>query len=166
MQPPYRLGALLVRKRFINQTQLDQALQHQQQTGLQLGEALIDLHILNERQIQSALRKQSRIRLYAACVTFLMAPVSWCQASSEIESLPEYSYTQVADQQFSHDSDSDYSVRPCASADLNLMSVATGVAWYMYQGGMEDNQFKDVPVKINLAANKNNSYSVQVSVSF
>lgn len=46
------------------------------------------------------------------------------------------------------------------------MSVATGVAWYMYQGGMEGNQFKDVPVKVNLAAAKNNAYSVQISVSF
>ena len=132
MQQPYRLGSLLVRKRFINQAQLDSALVHQQQTGMQLGAALIDLNILTLKQIESGLRKQSRIRLYAACITFLMAPVSWCQASSEIESLPEYSYTQIADQQANHNDINDYSVKPCA-AGLNLMSVATGVAWYMYQ---------------------------------
>jgi hypothetical protein len=165
MQQPYRLGSLLVRKRFISQSQLDSALIHQHTSGLQLGESLVDLNILTQKQINSALRKQSRIRLYAACITFLMAPVSWCQASSEIESLPEYSYTQVADQHINHNDYNDYSVKPCA-AGLNLMSVATGVAWYMYQGGMEGNQFKDVPVKVNLAAAKNNAYSVQISVSF
>jgi hypothetical protein len=46
------------------------------------------------------------------------------------------------------------------------MSMATGAAWYMYQGGMDGNQFKDVPVKVNLAATKDNTYSVQLSVSF
>ncbi len=165
MQPPYRLGSLLVRKRFISQLQLDSALIHQQKTGMQLGEALVDLNILTHKQIQSGLRKQSRIRLYAACITFFMAPVSWCQASSEIESLPEYSYTQVADHHTSQADNSDYSIKPCA-AGLNLMSVATGVAWYMYQGGMQGSQFKDVPVKLNLAATKSNTYSLQVSVSF
>lgn len=165
MQPPYRLGSLLIRKGFINQSQLDSALIHQQKSNLQLGEALIDLNILTQKQIQSALRKQSRIRLYAACITFLMAPMSWCQASSEMESLPEYSYTQVADQHINQADYSDYSVKPCA-AGLNLMSMATGAAWYMYQGGMDGNQFKDVPVKVNLAATKDNTYSVQLSVSF
>ncbi len=168
MQQPYRLGALLMHKQLINQQQLDCALIHQQQhKGMPLGQALISLGIVNQRQINKALNKQSRIRLYAACVAFFMAPFSWCHAgNSDIESLPEYSYTQVADQQFSDEVDFSHFAIDQSSGNLNIVEITTAAAWYLYQGGMDNYEINDVPVKLNLTTDKHNTYKLQLSMSF
>ena len=75
MQQPYRLGALLIKKKIISQQQLDTALHYQlQHQGMQLGQVLIELGTVNEKQISKALHKQNRIRLYAAAIAFMVAP--------------------------------------------------------------------------------------------
>ena len=168
MQKPYRLGALLMQKQLINQQQLDRALIHQQQyKGTPLGQALISLGFVNQRQITKALHKQSRIRLYAACATFFMAPFSWCHASnSGIESLPQYSYTQVADQQFSDEADFSNFAIDQSSGNLNIAEITTAAAWYLYRGGMDNYKLNDVPVKLNLSTDKHHTYKLQLSMSF
>lgn len=166
MQQPYRLGALLLQKSIISQQQLDEALKYQvQHAGIQLGQVLIDLGIVNEKQIDKALHKQNRIRLYAACIAFLVAPFQVCNASQEIESLPEYSYTQVADQQFNHEDCDDFAVN-INSENLNMLEVTTAAAWYLYKGGLNNSQLNEMPVKVKLASIENNSYTVKLSISF
>ncbi len=166
MQQPYRLGALLLQKNLISSQQLDEALKYQtQHTGMQLGQVLIDLGIVNAKQIEKALHKQNRIRLYATCIAFLVAPFQVCNASSEIESLPEYSYTQVADQQFTHDDCDDFSV-DINTSNLDMLEVTTAAAWYLYKGGLANNQLNEMPVKVQIASAEKDSYTVKLSISF
>jgi len=166
MQQPYRLGALLIKKNIISQQQLDTALNYQlQHQGIQLGKVLIELGIVNEKQITKALHKQNRIRLYAAAIAFMVAPFQVCNASSEIESLPEYTYTQVADQQYSHDDLDDFAV-DIKSASLDMLEVTTAAAWYLYKGGLADSQFNEMPVKVKLASADKDTYTVNLSISF
>ncbi len=166
MQQPYRLGALLLQKQLISQQQLDSALTFQNQhSGMQLGHVLINMGFVNEAQINKALHKQNRIRLYAACIAFLVAPFQVCNASSEMEDLPEYSYTQVADQHYCDDALEDFSVDH-SDEGFDVMELTTAAAWYMYKGGMANNQFNDVPVKVSLATTQKDSYTVKFSVAF
>ena len=170
MSQPYRLGTLLIEKHLISQGQLDKALVFQQQQDIQLGQALIEMGMLTERQLKRALHKQSRVRLWAACAAFFMAPFSMmCHAQhDEIESLPEYNFTQVADDHYSDEySYSNFAVnRNTNGAEVDLMEITTAAAWYIYQGGIKDNQFQDVPVKVNLTTAANDTYTLNVSVSF
>jgi len=166
MQQPYRLGALLIKKNIISQQQLDAALNYQlQHQGIQLGQVLIELGAVTEKQISKALHKQNRIRLYAAAIAFMVAPFQVCNASSEIESLPEYTYTQVADQQYSHDDLNDFAV-DIKSASLDMLEVTTAAAWYLYKGGLADNKFNEMPVKVKLASADKDTYTVNLSISF
>jgi len=166
MQQPYRLGALLIKKNIISQKQLDTALNYQlQHQGMQLGQVLIELGAVTEKQITKALHKQNRIRLYAAAIAFMVAPFQVCNASSEIESLPEYTYTQVADQQYSHDDLNDFAV-DIKSASLDMLEVTTAAAWYLYKGGLADNKFNEMPVKVKLASANKDTYTVNLSISF
>ena len=166
MQQPYRLGALLIKKKVITQQQLDTALHYQlQHQGMQLGQVLIELGTVNEKQISKALHKQNRIRLYATAIAFMVAPFQVCNASSEIESLPEYSYTQVADQQYSHDELDDFSV-DVKSTNLDMLEVTTAAAWYLYKGGLANSQFNEMPFKVKLASADKDTYTVNLSISF
>lgn len=170
MSQPYRLGTLLIEKRLISQDQLDKALVFQKQRDLQLGEALIEMGVLTERQLKKSLKKQSRVRLYAACAAFFMAPFSMmCQAQNdEIESLPEYSFTQVADNHYADEySYSNFAMNQNGNgADFDLLEITTAAAWYLSQGGVQDNEFQEVPVKLNLTTASNNAYTVNVSIAF
>ncbi len=167
MQQPYRLGALLIKKSVITQQQLDAALHQQlQNPELQLGKVLINLGFVTDKQISKALHKQSRIRLYAAAIAFVAAPFQVCNASQEIESLPEYSYTQVADQQYDHQAFDDFSVDITNNVNLDVLEVTTAAAWYLYQGGLANNTFNEMPVKVKLASIEKDSYTVNLSISF
>lgn len=170
MSQPYRLGTLLVEKHLISENQLDKALVFQKQHDLQLGQALIEMGMLTDRQLKKALKKQNCVRMYAACAAFFMAPFSMmCQAQNDdIESLPEYAHTQVADNHYADEySYNNFAVnRNTNGAEIDLVEITTAAAWYMYQGGIENNQFQDVPVKLNLTTAANNTYTLNVSVSF
>jgi hypothetical protein len=50
-----RLGELLVKENFINQSQLENAISAQRQEGGRLGEILVKLGILKEEQLVIAL---------------------------------------------------------------------------------------------------------------
>lgn len=169
MKQPYRLGTLLIEKQLITQVQLDKALLFQNQHDIQLGQALIQLNMLTERQLKKALKKQNYVRLYAACAAFFMAPFSMiCQAQDDdIESLPEYTYTQVADNHYADEySYNNFAVNQNSNgAQINMVEIATAAAWYLSQGGLKDNQFQDVPVKLNLTTSANNTYTLNMSIS-
>lgn len=70
-----RLGQLLVEKGIISDTQLNQAIAQQQQSGQRLGEILTEWNLASQRQINSVLRKQKKLRLLAAVVTTLLGPL-------------------------------------------------------------------------------------------
>ncbi|MEY8204952.1 MAG: hypothetical protein RPR40_07720 [Bermanella sp.] len=166
MQSVSRLGALLIKKNIISLHQLDAALQHQlRHPAMQLGQVLIELGTATEKQITKALHKQSRLRLVAAAVAFMVAPLQLCHASHEIESLPEYSYTQVADQQYSHDRMADFTV-DINSANLDMLKVTTSAAWYLYSGGLANNELNDMPLKVSLSATDKEGYTLGLSISF
>jgi hypothetical protein len=170
MSQPYRLGTLLVEKHLISQDQLDKALLFQKHNDLPLGQALIQLNMLTERQLKRALKKQSRIRLYAACAAFFIAPFSMmCQAqdSDGIETLPEYTHTQVADNHYADEySYSNFAVNQNSNgSQINMVEIATAAAWYLSQGGIKNSQFQDVPVKLNLTTSANNTYTLNMSIS-
>lgn len=167
-QQPYRLGDLLLKKQLIAQAQLDEALRYQKINNLQLGSALIELGYVTQRQINKALKKQNYIRLYAACAAFFMGPFSVCQANTDsIENLPEYSFTQVADSQYSDEYQyQNFSVNHNNNgAALDLIEVTTAAAWYLSQGGVQETGLQDVPVKLNVTTAQN-SYTVNMSISF
>ena len=71
-----RLGSLLIRKGFITEQQLSEALRQQRETGQMLGEVLIAKGLITTGQLQKALRKQSRYRLVAAFTALFMGPVA------------------------------------------------------------------------------------------
>jgi hypothetical protein len=167
MQQPYRLGSLLIKKNIISQQQLDVALSHQRQnSGMQLGKVLVNLEFVTDKQISKTLHKQNRIRLYAAAIAFVMAPFQVCNASQEIESLPEYSYTQVADQQYGQEAFDDFSVDIRKQFSLDLLEVTTAAAWYLYKGGLTNSKFNEMPVKVKLASTDKVSYTVNLSINF
>ena len=71
-----RLGSLLIKKGFITEQQLSEALRQQRETGQMLGEVLIAKGLITTGQLQKALRKQSRYRLVAAFTALFMGPVA------------------------------------------------------------------------------------------
>jgi len=74
------LGRLLVVDRKISNNQLEQAIAHQQDQKVKLGEALIALEMLSPEELQLYLEKQSYRKLLGACRrqwrsgTFLLRP--------------------------------------------------------------------------------------------
>lgn len=56
-----RLGDILIQADLINQEQLQEALDHQQETGQRLGEALVDLEYIDEMELAAALSSQLNI---------------------------------------------------------------------------------------------------------
>ncbi len=163
----YRLGSLLINKGLIQAKQLDDALAYQRQhVGMPVGEALIALGCVTERQISHALRKQTRVRIFAAMVAFLMAPFNWCHASDdELEHLPEYQYTQVHDQLYFDGEGSNFN-NQYSQGSLDLLQVTTSAAWYLYQGDASIERMKEIPVKFNLATTKGDDFTLQLSIEF
>lgn len=163
----YRLGSLLINKGLIQVKQLDDALAYQRQhAGMPVGEALIALGYVTERQIGRALRKQTRVRIFAALVAFLMAPFNWCHASDDdLEHLPEYQYTQVHDQLYFDTGISGYSSQ-YAQGSLDVLQITTSAAWYLYQGDASIDKMKEIPVKLNLATTKGDDFQLQLSIEF
>jgi len=71
-----RIGQLLLNRRAITRTQLEDALSYQQQnTGCRLGEALIAIGAIDESLLKRVLRQQRWLRPCAACVA-LLSPMS------------------------------------------------------------------------------------------
>lgn len=158
----YRLGTLLVCKGYISEDQLDAALAHQTRSGKPLGESLIELGFINEKTLQRNLKRQDYLRLCAACVACVMAPLQLCMAES-LEERPEYALTQVADAQFAFDeglSVSGIDITP----EVNLAALASSAAWYLYQGGSVMH-LDNIPVKLQFQPAQE-GYSLNLNVSF
>jgi len=167
MKQNYRLGDLLTSKGVITQDQLDEALIYQQQHELTLGKALIALGYTDQAKIRRTLIKQHWLRRTAAIVALVMAPFSFCHGNDELEQLPEYSYTQVAQspcpsQAFESIYDFDNGL-----ADLDTIQATTAALWYVSQGGIDNGTLADVPIQLNLTSDGfDDGLSLNVSVRF
>ncbi len=167
----YRLGSLLVRKGIITDKELNEALAYQStHAGMAIGEVFIALNMVSKKQIDHALCKQSSLRKVAALVSFIMAPLHVCHANDDsIESLPEYQYTQVADQNFAFSDGLDsFHSAGLPAVGVDVLSLASGAAAYLYQGGIDVKkvQLNDVPIKFSVASTQSDHYEVNFSIHF
>ena len=70
-----QLGQLLLKKKLISEDQLNQAIDHQKNTGQRLGDIFTEWNLVTQHQIQGMLRKQRNVRRMATIVTALIAPL-------------------------------------------------------------------------------------------
>ena len=159
------LGELLLLKQWITEDQLAKGLQFQREHDLPLGKSLIELGFLSPNMLKRALRRQARIRFFAACCAIVMAPFAHlCQAEDDLESYPEYSYTQVAD--LHHDTTSDGFSRFQSDESYNVLEMTTAALWYLSQGGIQDNELTAIPVSLHITSHQPDSYAINISLSF
>ena len=87
-QTDYRsmLGQILVRKGYLRQEQLDEAVLVLQNRNQRLGEYLIERRMLARWQLRRALISQNRLRLSAALSVALLTPVSDILVGESVES--------------------------------------------------------------------------------
>lgn len=69
-----RLGRLLVGRGYLTETQLEEGLRVQRQSGQKLGEVFINAGWVTERELNKVLKQQSRYRSAAALVTLVAVP--------------------------------------------------------------------------------------------
>jgi hypothetical protein len=69
-----RLGRLLVGRGYLSETQLEEGLRLQRQSGDKLGEILIQAGWITQRDLNRVLKQQSRYRKAAALVTVVAVP--------------------------------------------------------------------------------------------
>ncbi|MDL0433055.1 pilus assembly protein PilB [Marinobacter sp. TBZ242] len=69
-----RLGRLLINRGYLSQSQLEEGLRLQLETGQRLGEVFIQSGWITERELHRVLKHQSRYRNTAALVTMVVLP--------------------------------------------------------------------------------------------
>lgn len=82
-----RLGNILVKRAYINQSQLMKALSYQAKRKIKLGTALIELKLISRKQLNFALRRQSWARTIAATIALACAPFTTAFASEKPKTL-------------------------------------------------------------------------------
>ncbi|MDI9245269.1 pilus assembly protein PilB [Marinobacter sp. CHS3-4] len=70
-----RLGRLLVNRGYLSESQLDDGLRLQRETGQRLGEVFVQSGWITERELHRVLKHQSRYRHAAALVTMVVLPL-------------------------------------------------------------------------------------------
>jgi hypothetical protein len=83
-QSKSQIGQLLVKKRLISEEQLARAIERQRGTGQRLGDILAEWNLVTHKHVQEALRKQRQVRMAAAIVTAMLAPLE----TYAVEALP------------------------------------------------------------------------------
>lgn len=76
------LGQLLVKQKLISEEQLTRAIEHQRNTGQRLGDIFAEWNLITHQHVQDALRKQRHLRLAAALVTAMIAPLETYAAAA------------------------------------------------------------------------------------
>lgn len=100
-QEKSRLGRLLVSRGYVSETQLQQGLAIQRQTGQRLGEALVQCGWISERELHRVLRHQTRYRHALALVAMVSLPLQplVSLASPQVGSLPRNVESELEIQQ-------------------------------------------------------------------
>ena len=84
------LGEILVERGLIDETQLDNALQHKKEMGIKLGQALVSMGLVSEMDIADALDDQGRIttiQLSPEIVDFEATELLGAKLSWELEAI-------------------------------------------------------------------------------
>jgi hypothetical protein len=68
-------GQLLVKHKLITEEQLARAIEHQRGTGQRLGEIFAEWELVSHQHVQDILRKQRRVRMAAAFISAVFAPL-------------------------------------------------------------------------------------------
>jgi len=76
-QLPQLFGQLLVQNHLVTEDQLALAIAQQRNTGQRLGDILTDWHLLTQQNVQEMLRKQRHLRMAAAFIGALLAPLEF-----------------------------------------------------------------------------------------
>jgi precorrin isomerase len=74
-QSPQLFGELLVKNHLVTQDQLARAIEQQHDTGQRLGEILSEWHLITQQNVQEMLRTQRNLRVAAAFVAAIFAPL-------------------------------------------------------------------------------------------
>ncbi|HEY1149318.1 MAG TPA: hypothetical protein VGF27_12135 [Pseudoduganella sp.] len=72
---PQLFGELLLRNHLVTEDQLARAIAQQHTTGQRLGEIFAEWHLLSQQKVQEMLRKQRHLRMAAALVAAIVAPL-------------------------------------------------------------------------------------------
>jgi len=73
--PAQLFGQLLVKHKLVTEEQLQKAIEHQRQTGQRLGEIFAEWELVTHQHVQDILRKQRRVRMAAALIGAIFAPL-------------------------------------------------------------------------------------------
>ena len=73
--PTQLFGQLLVKHKLITEEQLERAIEHQRATGQRLGEIFAEWELVSHHHVQDILRKQRRVRMAAAFISAVFAPL-------------------------------------------------------------------------------------------
>lgn len=73
--PAQLFGQLLVKHKLVTEEQLRSAIAQQRQTGQRLGEIFAEWNLLTQQHVQDILRKQRRVRMAAALIGAIFAPL-------------------------------------------------------------------------------------------
>ena len=73
--PAQLFGQLLVKHKLVTEEQLRSAIEQQRQTGQRLGEIFAEWNLLTQQHVQDILRKQRRVRMAAALIGAIFAPL-------------------------------------------------------------------------------------------
>ncbi len=76
------IGQLLVKQKLISEEQLARAIELQRTTGQRLGDIFAEWNLVTHQHLQDALRRQRHLRLAAAIVTALVAPLETYAAAA------------------------------------------------------------------------------------
>lgn len=82
-----RLGNILVKRAYINQSQLLNALNYQSERKIKLGTALLELKLITPKQLIFALRRQNWARTIATTIALACAPFTTAFASEKPKTL-------------------------------------------------------------------------------
>lgn len=73
--PAQLFGQLLVKHKLVTEEQLHSAIEQQRQTGQRLGEIFAEWNLVTHQHVQDILRKQRRVRMAAALLGAIFAPL-------------------------------------------------------------------------------------------
>jgi len=82
-----RLGNILVKRAYIDHSQLTNALKYQSKRKIKLGTALLELKLITHKQLNLALRRQNWARTIATTIALACTPFTTTFASEKTETL-------------------------------------------------------------------------------
>tara|TARA_B100001113_G_scaffold32865_1_gene23376 strand:- start:104 stop:577 length:474 start_codon:yes stop_codon:yes gene_type:complete len=153
---PHQLGQLLLRRKAITETQLQEALSLQAEQPQPLGQALIALGYLDDRTLARTLRQQRWLRPCAACFAF-MSPFSVCVAEpAETDSDFSAQWLEEANWHYVVDSE-----QASARNSADLLKLVAMTAWDVYQGEPEAGE-----MRYAVSQSGDNGYQLEMTLHF